>query len=81
MEELIDTQELRQVMKTKGVSARQLAGHLGISPSAIYAYLKGKRTPTVQHLLDICSLLEIDVSTLLPHNYKKSSQITENIPE
>ena len=53
----VDTNMLRDIEKTMGLSYQQIAKELGVSCTTIYNWIKGKTNPTEKHikaLLDYC---------------------------
>ena len=57
---------LREVMKEVGITQAELADEAGINRSTISRYLNKQRLPDVVSLLNICFILECDVSDLVP---------------
>ena len=57
---------LREVMKEVGISQAELADEAGINRSTISRYLNKQRLPDLVSLLNICFILECDVSDLVP---------------
>lgn len=49
----------------RNVSQKELAERLGISPSAVSNWTKGKNTPDIENLVAICKILNISVNELL----------------
>ena len=57
---------LREVMKEVGITQAELADEAGINRSTISRYLNKQRMPDLVSLLNICFILECDVSDLVP---------------
>lgn len=52
-------QKLRSARKRLGITQRELAEKLSVSPSAIGMYEQGRREPNCRMLSEICSVLKI----------------------
>ena len=57
---------LREVMKEVGITQAELADEAEINRSTISRYLNKQRLPDLVSLLNICFILECDVSDLVP---------------
>ena len=57
---------LKEVMKEVGITQAELADEAGINRSTISRYLNKQRLPDLVSLLNICFILECDVSDLVP---------------
>ena len=57
---------LREVMKEVGITQAELADEAGINRSTISRYLNKQRLPDLVSLLNICFIIECDLSDLLP---------------
>ena len=57
---------LQEVMKEVGITQAELADEAGINRSTISRYLNKQRLPDLVSLLNICFILECDVSDLVP---------------
>lgn len=57
---------LREVMKEVGITQAELADEAGINRSTISRYLNKQRLPDLVSVLNICFILECDVSDLVP---------------
>ena len=66
--EIIDifADNLREVMKEVGRTQAELADEAVITRSTISRYLNKQRLPDLVSLLNICFILECDVSDLVP---------------
>ena len=66
--------------KKKGLTQAQLAEYLGITDRAVSKWETGKSLPDPSIMLELCSLLSIDVNELLtgetmePERYKESAE-------
>jgi transcriptional regulator with XRE-family HTH domain len=56
--------KLRCAMKSSGLTRVELADRLGLKPSAIKAWVVGRRSPTVRRLLALSSVLGVEPSQL-----------------
>lgn len=68
-------ENLKLQRETLGISQKDLAAKLGVSPSVISAYETGERTPSVGVLLSLSYTLKVSVDHLLG----KSDENTINI--
>lgn len=59
---------LEYQLKKSGLSQKQLAAKLGISPSAVTNWVKGKNSPDIEYIALICETFEITISDLLDIN-------------
>lgn len=57
---------LRDLMKSQGISQRELSRESGIDNAAISRYLKKDRIPTVRSLINISLALDCDLDDLVP---------------
>ena len=57
---------LREIMKEVGITQSELADEAGLSRASINRYLNKQRMPDLVSLLNICFILECDVSDLVP---------------
>lgn len=60
-------------LKKSGLSQKQLAAKLGISPSAVTNWIKGKNSPDIEYIALICEIFEITISDLLEINPTKKA--------
>lgn len=68
------SQRLKKAREAAGyVSAQSFAGVLGLEPHAYRKYERGQSKPTLETLVRICELLEIDANYLLPAAQRKAS--------
>ena len=56
---------LKEIRKRKGVSQKELAELLGITPSALCQYEKGKRTPKIALLIKISEVFDCTLDELM----------------
>ena len=56
---------LKDELQNKEMSQKELAEMLKISESAVSTYIKGKRTPRIKTLFEICNILGVSTSTML----------------
>lgn len=51
-------------LSLRGISQKELAERLGVSQSAVTNWIKGKNSPDIEVVAEICDVLEISVSDL-----------------
>ncbi len=73
MEERLFSEILRDEMKKRGMSQRQLAIKSGLTEASISKYCSGLRTPETKVLTVICKTLGIKSDVLLGLEVEKSS--------
>lgn len=56
--------KLRVLLDRKNITARDLAGRIGMDESTVSLWLSGKRTPRVKALEKIAKALEIDLAEI-----------------
>ena len=56
--------EIKDVIQAKGISTKDIAWRLGVSPSTVYKKLSGRSEMTVSELLNICDALRISPKLL-----------------
>ena len=56
---------LRTLRKAKGLTQRELAGHLGVTQQMVAKWEKGQSTPGPDQLTRMAELLEVSTDTLL----------------
>ena len=56
---------LRSLRKAKGLTQRELAGHLGVTQQMVAKWEKGQSTPGPDQLTRMAELLEVSTDTLL----------------
>lgn len=59
------SEKLRELRRQAGLSQRDAARQLGVSPSIISSYETGERTPSVENLLALSFLYKCSVDYLL----------------
>lgn len=57
-------QNIRRYISLSAYSPAEVARELGVDKSAVSRWMSGGRTPTVQNLIDLARLLEIEVTDL-----------------
>lgn len=63
--------EIKEILKTKGLSQTWLSQELGKSYNMVNAYVQNRRQPSIEVLYAIANLLEVSVKDLLIDNKKK----------
>jgi len=61
---IFNPQKLTEAREAAGMSRRQLSLLVGLNHSAVSAYERGLRTPSINSLAAICGCLRIDIGTL-----------------
>ena len=56
--------------KNFGVTQEELATKLGLSRQAIYKWEKDKATPTIENIMKICELFDLDINDFLKGKIK-----------
>ncbi len=56
---------IRDLCREKNVSVEQIADMLNISKQAVYAWLKVRKLPTTDHLVEISDILNVTVDDLI----------------
>ena len=59
---------IREILKEKGISIKELAGGMGITPSAVSQILANSN-PSIQQLERIANVIEVDVMDLFAQNF------------
>lgn len=76
-------EKLRLLRERAGMSQRNVAQRLGVSPAIISAYENGERTPSLENLLGLSYLYKCSTDYLLgkdrelPQSYLDVSNLTE----
>ena len=68
-----------ELLRVKGISQKQLAEFLGVRPSTVNQWAKGKREPSFYDLLCICALLDIDVKELLGYTERTKQALLRDV--
>lgn len=71
---------LRLARERRGLSQKEIAEHLGITPQAYGYYERGERKPGAENLRKIANLLDISVDYLLGRDRGKPEQSNHLIP-
>lgn len=58
---------LRDLMKEAGISQRELARDAGLSEGTVSAYLNKKKMVGVRALINICIVLDCELTDILPY--------------
>lgn len=69
---------LRQVMKARKISQKELAEHLGVHRSVVWRWYNGEFTPKTEHLLEISKFLKVKPAYLLGKTDKAYSEEEKN---
>ena len=59
---------IREILKEKGISIKELAGGMGITPSAVSQILANPN-PSIQQLERIANVIEVDVMNLFSQDF------------
>jgi transcriptional regulator with XRE-family HTH domain len=65
-------EKMREIRNSKGMSTRDLAGHLGISQAAVSYYESGKREPSFEQIANIATALGVAGSDLIQEDNQMS---------
>ena len=68
-------QHLRTLRTSQGLSQKQLADILNISPSTIGMYEQNRRIPDLKMLKEIASVFEVSLDSLLDNNFTNDTSI------
>lgn len=71
---------LEHQLKKSGLTQKQLAEKLKISPSAVTNWIKGKNSPDIEYVALICEIFQITISDLLDIQPTKKAP-TESLGE
>lgn len=63
---------LKEIIKRKGISQKQLAQKLGVLPSAVSMWVTGERVPRTKYLLALANELGCTIEELLGSNKEAS---------
>lgn len=63
----------------KGISQKELADKLNVSQSAVTNWIKGKNSPDIEIVAQICNILDISVNELFGKNDNTLNPNTEQI--
>ena len=65
--------KLAELRKRRGITQKELAETLLVSPQTISKWENGKAIPDIGLLKEICHDFNLDINDLLDGNYKKKS--------
>ncbi len=54
------SEKLQELMKEKGLTAKELGKISGVGKTTIYNYVNKKTTPTIQNIVKISKILGVD---------------------
>lgn len=74
----LDTERLRKLRKTKGLSQRALAEELEIKQQQVSDYETGVATPTIENLTSIAKYFNVTTDYLLGLTDNPAGEITED---
>lgn len=66
-------ERVRHVRKAAGVTQEQLAGALGVTPTAVSYWENGKRSITPSTMVRVARALSVEVAALLPESWVRSA--------
>lgn len=74
-------EKIKKILEEKGMSQRQLAIKMGISPSSLNQYVRGRKNVGLKVLLNLCKTLDVSSDYLLGHETgtKKNKKTIKNI--
>lgn len=72
---------LDRQLKKSGLTQKQLAEQLGISPSAVTNWIKGKNSPDIEYIAIMCDIFNIGISDLLVFDTQTKKAPAVNIGE
>lgn len=78
---MINILRLKEVLKEKGTTSKELSELLGISETSISRIINGTQTPKLETLLNIATALNVDIRDLFVSNLisnKQTIYIKEN---
>ena len=70
---------LEDILRIKNITQKELAEQIGVRPSTINQWVKGKREPEFDNLIKICYYLEIEPTEIL--GYKSAIEIIKALDE
>lgn len=56
---------IKDICREHGVTVEDIACELGVSSQTIYSWFSAKKTPTVDHLIELADVLDVTVDELL----------------
>ena len=69
-------QAVKDIRKSRGIKAKDLAGMSGITPTALSNIEKGISFPTKQTIVNLCQSMGISVAALMVHSVTE-----DDVPE
>lgn len=58
-------EKIEKILAEKGMSQRQLAKEMGISPSSLNQYVRGRKNVGLKIILNLCKTLDVSSDYLL----------------
>lgn len=58
-------EKLAEAIKESRMTQTQLANRLGIQPTQICSYLKGRKMPALDTFANLCAVLDVDTNEIL----------------
>lgn len=71
---MINILRLKEVLKEKGTTSKELSELLGISETSISRIINGTQTPKLETLLNIATALNVDIRELFVSNLVSNKQ-------
>ena len=71
---MINILRLKEVLKEKGTTSKELSELLGISETSISRIINGTQTPKLETLLKIATALNVDIRELFVSNLVSNKQ-------
>jgi len=56
---------IKEVLEEQGRSQKWLASQIGVSYNMVNAYVQNRQQPTLEVLIDIAKILDVDVKNLI----------------
>ena len=74
-------EKIKKILEEKGMSQRKLAQKMGISPSSLNQYVRGRKNVGLKIILNLCKTLDVSSDYLLglETGTKKNKETIKNI--
>lgn len=64
-------QNIEMLRNNFGVTQEELSKKIGISRQAVYKWEKNKSTPTIENIMKICEIFDVDINDFLKGKISK----------